>query len=316
MSYAKNWIFTEHDVSKDIDSWSQNGDVKFIQWQKEMADTGKEHYQGMIMLEKKYKLARLKKDFSPTAHWEVMRNLTNSLKYTSKEKTRLEGPWKYGEVPETTMGSRSDIHDLKRRLEEGESMDSIQDSDPIYFEHRYQQMARSMQVALAKKKRLAQLEERYASCPLRGWQQEALDLLAVQCDRKILWIADFEGETGKSFLTQWLLTFQQYQVLGPGKYQDLVYNVDVCAKGYVFDLPASVKEEYLPYSLMEKLKDGILVSTKYEGGAKYTESTKVIVFANIGPDPAKFKKNRLAVYSPVKNLLTGETSLKLLTGFE
>lgn len=320
MSYAKNWVFTEHDVeNQDLTKWAENESVQFIQYQLEVApDTGKEHFQGMLLLKKRMRLSQLKTQFSPTAHWEAMKGtVSQSLSYTSKEDTRVGGPWRFGEVDETGgQGSRADIHELKRKIDSGESLDSIQESNPLFFDPRYVTMARNMLNHKVRRTAMAKLEERYAFARLRPWQQEAVDHLALQSDRHILWICDYEGETGKSFLCQWLLVSQGYQVLGQGKYQDLVYNVEPSAAGYVFDIPAAVKEEFLPYSLMEKIKDGVLVSTKYEGGTKLLNSSKVIVLANIGPDPTKFKKNRLQVYSPVKNLLTGELSLKLLDGFD
>lgn len=320
MSYAKNWVFTEHDVeNQDLTKWAVNEAVQFIQYQLEEApDTGKEHFQGMLLLKTRHRIGQLKKMFSPTAHWEVMKGtVSQSLAYTSKEETRIGGPWRFGEVDEAGgQGSRADIRELKRKIDSGVSLDVIQDENPLFFDQRYVTMARNMINHKVRRQAMGKLEEKYASSRLRPWQQECVDLLAVQDDRRILWISDFEGESGKSFLCQWLLVCQGYQVLGQGKYQDLVYNVEVSASGYVFDIPAAVKEEFLPYSLMEKIKDGVLVSTKYEGGTKLLSSNKVVVFANMGPDPTKFKKNRLMVYSPVRNPRTGEYSLRLQDGYE
>lgn len=315
MASARRWCFTEHDVDdQDPHTWLKDG-VKYIHWQLEEAPgTGKEHYQGFIVFDKQKRLTAVKK-ISPTAHWEVMKGtLSQNLTYCSKAETRTAGPWTVGELPGES-GERTDIHELKRRLDEGTDFAVLQEENPLYFDHRYVVMARNMQKAKVTRLAKEKLEARFATAHLRPWQQTAMDLLSAQNDREILWIADFEGETGKSFLTQFLSISFGYQILGSGKFQDLVHILEPGAAGYVFDLPASCKEEFMPYSLMEKIKDGAIVSTKYEGGIKMLLNNKVIVMANIGPNPDAFKKNRLAVYSPKKNLLTGEISLKKLDGY-
>lgn len=313
---ATKWCFTEHDVDgQDPHKWKTEK-VKYVHWQLEEApDTGKEHYQGFIVFNSKQRLSACKK-ISPTAHWETMKGtLSQNLSYCSKAESRTAGPWQVGELPEDSSGQRADIHELKRKIDEGIALEVIQEENPLYFDHRYVVMARNMQKAKVSRLAKERLEAKYSASSLRPWQQEAMDLLAVQNDREILWIADFEGETGKSFLTQFLSISFGYQILGSGKFQDLVHILEPSAAGFVFDLPASCKEEFMPYSLMEKIKDGAIVGTKYEGGVKMLLSNKVIVMSNIGPNPDAFKKNRLAVYSPKINLLTREITLKKLDGY-
>lgn len=174
MSYAKNWVFTEHDVeNQDINEWAKNDDVAFIQWQLEEApDTGKEHFQGMVLMKVRKRMTQMKKAFSPTAHWEVMKGtVSHSLAYTSKEETRIAGPWRSGEVDETGgQGSRADIHELKRKVDAGLSLDAIQDSNPLFFDGRYVTMARNMLTHKVRKTAMARLEEKYSRASLRLWQ--------------------------------------------------------------------------------------------------------------------------------------------------
>lgn len=74
---------------------------------------------------------------------------------------------------------------------------------------------------------------------LRPWQVMVVNDLYHQDDRSILWVFDFNGNTGKSELSRYLMMKLNYQVLKPADTHDLCGLIDSRADGYAFDLPRS-----------------------------------------------------------------------------
>ena len=111
------------------------------------------------------------------------------------------------------------------------------------------------------------MSDRVKSVNLLPWQQELMtEIRNVQdSNRKVLWIVDIAGGAGKSVLCQWLMSYSQ----GFGSsilFQDFDYrnNSYLYAKErmVLFDLPRSSKPDNL--KLIEDLKNGYIISTKYE----------------------------------------------------
>ena len=82
----------------------------------ERGDEGTSHYQGYICFKFNKTLHAVK--FNPRAHWELRGGKHEEAKaYCSKEETRVDGPWTYGEEPQ--KGKRTDLLLLKERLDAG-----------------------------------------------------------------------------------------------------------------------------------------------------------------------------------------------------
>lgn len=108
-------------------------------------------------------------------------------------------------------------------------------------------------------------------------------------DRKIIWYYDDEGNKGKTFLCEYLRS-KGAKVLMNGKTADIayIYNGE---KIVLFDYTRSM-ETYVNYGLLEGIKNGYLVSTKYMGCTKSFEKPHVIVMANFRPDYNKLSLDR------------------------
>lgn len=52
----------------------------------------------------------------PGCHAEVCRNVSNAIEYCTKEATRIEGPWTYGEAPEVRIKNNWDLTVKKAKL--------------------------------------------------------------------------------------------------------------------------------------------------------------------------------------------------------
>ena len=125
--------------------------------------------------------------------------------------------------------------------------------------------------------------------PLRPWQKSVRNLLRCQDDRRILWICDTEGNTGKTYLGNYLMCEGAYVIEG-GSTKDIAFSYQ--GQEYVvIDLCRS-QEQYVNYHVMECFKNGRLFSPKYESRVKQFNPVKVIVFSNFFPEWTKLSLDR------------------------
>lgn len=131
---------------------------------------------------------------------------------------------------------------------------------------------------------------------LRPWQLEIAEIVKTEADdRTIHWYWETTGNVGKTALCKYLLSkYPHTHFFSGGKSNDIAFQIiknkwvpDIC----VFDLPRSC-EGKVSYNAMEQLKNGLVFSSKYEGGTKMFNPPHVIVFANWVPDTAQLSADR------------------------
>lgn len=132
---------------------------------------------------------------------------------------------------------------------------------------------------------------------LRPWQKKIEEeILEDPDDRKIHWICDYDGNKGKTQLAKYLCHVHGALFVG-GKGNDIKYAVaqqaekDQYPRIIILGLPRTI-EDYVSYSAIEEVKDGIFFSGKYESGMVIGNSPHVLCFANFYPDTAKMTKDR------------------------
>ena len=78
--------------------------------------------QGYVILEKSKRITGMKK-IAREVHWESRKGSHVQAKdYVTKEDTRVDGPWTFGDEPEVKeQGKRNDLLLLKRKMDEGKS---------------------------------------------------------------------------------------------------------------------------------------------------------------------------------------------------
>lgn len=122
------------------------------------------------------------------------------------------------------------------------------------------------------------------------------DRLLEQNDRKILWIVDEIGNSGKSWFGKWLVCTHDNAIhVENAKTADIkfAYNFEDIV---VFDYTRSV-EERVNYEVIESLKNGIMFSGKYESISKCTtKTTRIICMSNFMPELSKFSKDRWDIW--------------------
>jgi len=99
-SGSKHYCFTFNNYQNSSNS-SKVCDVlreitkKFV-FQEETGENGTPHLQGYIELNTKRRITELKKFLGDKVHWEVCRNIEDSIKYCQKEDTRTGEVFKWG----------------------------------------------------------------------------------------------------------------------------------------------------------------------------------------------------------------------------
>lgn len=134
-------------------------------------------------------------------------------------------------------------------------------------------------------KRLQLVEEK----PFHFQEQLTAYCMGPVDDRKVLWLGDPEGCSGKSAWATLMAVKYGAAMLTYGKADDVANAVIKMGrrKVYIFALPrAKPKEAFFGdmANVMEQLKDGVVQSFKYESGFMTMEEPHVIVLANYFPD--------------------------------
>jgi hypothetical protein len=122
--------------------------------------------------------------------------------------------------------------------------------------------------------------------------------------RHVLWYCDVEGGCGKTAFARFLIKNVPHTMfVSTGSAKDICYQIiksPWTPEIVVFNLPRSA-ESGMSYAAVESLKDGIIFSGKYEGGAKIFPPPHVLVFANFLPDISKLSVDRWIIRTLLNN---------------
>lgn len=140
----------------------------------------------------------------------------------------------------------------------------------------------------------------YKDVKWNNWQKSIINM--IECDvpdnRSINWFYEETGNVGKSFLCKYL--YLKYDaVICSGKKDDVFNQVknwmdchdEESPKVIICDIPRCAYD-YVNYGVLEKLKDGLIYSGKYEGGVCALENLFVFCFANEAPLSDTMSKDR------------------------
>lgn len=124
-------------------------------------------------------------------------------------------------------------------------------------------------------------------------QQDWHDLLMIQDNRKILFIVDSIGNTGKSYFCNIMKKLYGHKVFitKGGKTLDLSY-IFKREEYVLYDCPRTGE---INYQFLECMKDGYITSNKYESQNKQWGGSKVIVLTNSEPDLSKLSLDRYLI---------------------
>lgn len=132
--------------------------------------------------------------------------------------------------------------------------------------------------------------------PSKPWQIEILELLKTEPDdRTVHWYWSQAGGIGKSSFAKYLVIKENCLFFEEGKKADIMNLIftapDDRLEKIVIDIPRD-NGNAVSYKSIESIKNGLIYSSKYEGGYKYFNSPHIIVFANKPPDEARLSADR------------------------
>lgn len=285
MSRARHWCFTLNNYqAADIERLTRlQPDIDYLIFGKEVAATGTPHLQGFVSFKTRVRRATAIERIGQ-AHLTVTRNVDQAIEYCKKEGDVTE----IGTRPKGNgSGRRSDLDDFKAAVVAGEYRISVLRalfSDVVAKYPRF--VSDFIQDSIPKRA--------VDPHPLRDWQQVLnRDLLLEPDRRKIIFIVDYTGNTGKSWFCHYYCGLHDNaQVILPGKKADMAFILDPLIRVLFIDAPRSKQGEYLQYDFLEDVKNGYVFSPKYESRMKTMDKVHVVVMMNEQPDPLKLSRDR------------------------
>lgn len=290
---AKNWVFTlnnpttlEFDI---LQTQLSDPDLfTYTIFQKEQGQEETPHFQGFVQCKTKRSLASLKALLGNRMHLEKMRGLSHqAADYCRKEEGRLEGPWEFGAI--TGKGQRSDLREFLEVVSKKPNITNLElltDFPEILAKY-----PRFVTTAINTYQEATIPYTEFT--PRVGWQSDlANELSAIPNPRTVTWYYDAIGNNGKSYFARNYRDGygQRGFLVTGGRHSDIYYAYK--RESIVFFDMARVSEDKVPYEVMENLKNGGFLSTKYESIWKNFNVPHVIVFANFKPDELKLSADR------------------------
>lgn len=263
--------------------------VTYLVFGRETGESGTPHLQGFVIFKRSKRIASVKRFFGSTRyHLEVAHGTNKQASDYCKKEGSFE---EFGILP-GPVGKTSRFDDLKEWVLE-------QPVKPCARE-----VANAFPSLFLQYGRVMEWIDHIYPVPELGDvelrpHQDALEreLDADANDREIIFVVDNTGGTGKSWFVKYMLRKRPNDVqrLSIGKRDDLAYAIDESKSVFLFDIPRS-QSEYLQYSILEQLKDGMIFSTKYQSRSKsLNRNAHVVVFMNEQPDRNALSQDRYKV---------------------
>jgi len=297
---AKNWCFTlnhyDDDEQQSFRDLAALPWCKFVVFGREVAPTTlTPHLQGYIRFSDRKSLQFLKREINDRAHWIVARgSAQQNITYCEKEGDAE----RHGELPTVARGNTSAVQEAQRFIDEyisdngrAPSEREVAQAHPSAYIFHHRGLLRYARVVAP----VPQLRE--GPIVLRGWQQELEDRLENPADdRTVEFFVDVDGAAGKTFFVQNYLTkHTDAQMLSVGKRDDIAHIIDASKRVFFMCVPRG-SMEFLQYSVLESLKDRMIMSPKYDSCVKILEHwLHVIVFTNEPPDETKLTNDRFKI---------------------
>lgn len=147
------------------------------------------------------------------------------------------------------------------------------------------------------------------------WQQELWNRLSTKPNnRKVLWVYDPIGNTGKTRFAKWCCLKHPEKCImmnNVGKISDFAMNIQsMWTQGWrgntVFlNLSRSYSDRTQIYEAIEMISDGYITCTKYKGGCVWLPDMHIVVMSNFEPQLNRLSEDRWEV----RTILEGELRL-------
>lgn len=114
---TKYWCFTDNNYPEDMNYGFLTEHVEYCVYQLEKGEENERlHMQGTVIFKRYLRFNDVKRIFTTNPHIEMCRSISASIKYCTKEETRVSGPF--------FIGVKPDLEKIDRRMTKGKSLDS------------------------------------------------------------------------------------------------------------------------------------------------------------------------------------------------
>lgn len=253
------------------------------------------HVQGYIEFKKRMTWTAVKGlpfpgDWNEVHMEECKGSAAANITYCSKEETRLAGPWTWG--TSGGEGGAPTLEEAAGQLLVHRNLGRMaRDAPELFVRHH-----RGLEALL----RVTDDPMEQEGIILRPWQQKIVDLINEDPHpRRIYWIWEPNGGTGKSFLARHLICNYGALFLTNGRH-DRLLNAWNRERVVLFDFARDVvtvdrhgdTSDRVPYSPIEHYKNGVVWSG-FAGARQMVGAVPhVICFANFEPDYVKLSLDR------------------------
>lgn len=280
---SRRWCFTLNNYTSDEEQAINDADYKYMVYGREIGANGTPHLQGFIVLPNAKRLSGVQRILS-RAHWErASGSDSQAADYCKKDGDFVEqGTLK------TNQGERTDLSRIYALIADGTEETVIAETYPEQYSRYYKAFCRYKTLKANQNRKAIVNHELY------DWQKTLLDEFKEPADnRTILFVVDYDGNKGKTWFTLYCLnSLTGVQLLDPGKKADMAYELRPDVKILLVDCARS-RSEVLDYHFLEKVKDGVVFSPKYESTMKFLGTdVHVVVFMNEMPDSTKLSLDR------------------------
>lgn len=287
---SKNWVFTLNNYTSEneneVFALGLDPTIRWVCVGREVGVSGTPHFQGALVFVEKIRMP--KAFFGGSAHWEMMgQSPLVNRNYCIKDGDYFES----GVIPkERTAAGESEKTRWDLALEcavEGRWADIPSD---IRIRHES-----NLQLIAMKGSRRDFV---VASHTLRPWQ-EALNIKLNRplCSRSVEFIVDRSGNMGKTWFAQYYCNLHsnaQYLKMGKGADMALMLREDIRV---LFIDCVRTRTEMLNYEFIEAVKDGCVLSGKYQSMMKQLVggTCHVVVLMNEEPSLSALSRDRYII---------------------
>ncbi len=299
-SYAKHWVFTLNNWTDEErfnlhllgESITADGDesiFSYLIFGREVGTQGTPHLQGYFCLRNKQRLTTIKQIPGLYRACLAVRQGTHLQASTYCKK---DGDFdEYGEPP--AIGQKATFAEFRDWVADQEEAPTIRD-----VWEQFPNLAGRYSKAVQDCIELFGRQPSLVTGDLRMWQHRVNSIVNAEADdRKIVFVIDPDGNSGKSWLTRyWFSNRGGTQFLSIAKRDDLAHTIDVSNDLFVFDIPRG-SLHMLQYGVLEQLKNRMIFSPKYNSCHKIirSKSVHVVVFTNEEPDMNALTSDRYKI---------------------
>lgn len=287
---ARSWCFTLHNYTSDNEARLKSlaeaeKKFKYLVYGYEICpETKRPHLQGYLVLAVKLRLKNLK-DLIGDNRIALFPRRGTPLQ--ASDYCKKSGPnfYEYGSI-DTHQGKRCDLLAAKATIDSGCTLEQFrEDHFEVWVKYR---------VSLEEYFRSRIAYPDVVQHPLRPWQEELRQYLAQSPDdRKIKFIVDIDGNSGKTWFAKWYMSDEEFvQILRPEKRADTAMQIKLDSKVIFFNVPKN-RSAMIAYDILEDIKDQCISSPKYQSHtAPMAGLCHVVVLMNSYPDMSALSADR------------------------